>query len=173
MRDVGVRGVERALPPRAREGVGPVHQLTRREVARAGRADARALVLVERSRGLEVEGAGEQRAVPNAGMCVERQVGGVDRDVMGQQQVQAIPGRARDPLEPAPEHAVVQHEHVGAARDRGLDGAAREVDRRGDDAHRPAVLELQPVERRGIVREPRHAEQRVEEGGDVVGGGHA
>jgi hypothetical protein len=149
------------------EGARAGDELRGRQVRLAADADRDRLVARELPRRHEAECAREQRVVAERRVAVQRQVRGVDGDVVIEQSLESTVDDAADRLRAGPEHPVVHEQEVGSGVDRAVYRAAREVHRRRHLLHAPRVLELQPVERAAVVGRVARREQVVEVANEV------
>ena len=105
-------------------------------------------------------------------MGIEWQVHRVYRDVMVEKQSKAPVGATHNRLRTAPEQAVVNEQEICTSVRRAADGALGDVDCRGDSLHRTLMIELQAVQRRGVIGMAGHAEQPIDPLRDVEGTDH-
>ena len=124
-------GSASAEPPcRAASARGPGDDGLRGQLALARTPIAIPLNWAKPAEGSSPSSRARRTLFPSVGMAVERQVRGVDGDVVLHQQAEPLVGRTDEPLWAAPEHAVVDDEQVGAGGERALDRATGEVHRR-------------------------------------------
>ncbi len=98
-------------------------------------------------------------------MYVERNVGGVERDVTIEQSPESLIVAARDSRISIPEQAVVHQQQ--AAVSGSVDRLLRRIDRGHDPLNLPAVFDLQAVQSVGVVRRFPDPEVGIEVGGKI------
>ena len=87
----------------------------------ASDADVNGAVSRESARWLQPEGASKEHIVAERWMCVEREMRGVHRNVVCQEQSQAMVHTAGDPLDSSPHHPVMNEQQVRPAANSRID----------------------------------------------------
>jgi hypothetical protein len=100
---------------------------------------------------LEVQQSREQDVVADGGVAVEREVRGIQGDVVLDEPGEARMGRPDDRSQAAPEHSVVDEEKIGALRRRHSHRGLAEVYGSPDPGDLTRIAHLEPVEGFGSV----------------------
>ncbi len=117
----------------------------------------------------QAEGGAELGIIAELGMGIERQVGTVDGEVVGDQEVQQFVILAGPGLAGIPEEAVVHKEQIGADIDGHLRGGEAGVHGGGDFGDGAGVLDLQTVGGPTVITDLGGAQEGValfDEGGE-------
>jgi hypothetical protein len=113
-------------------------------------ADGTALVVAEPALHLDAKPVGQDDVVADFGVEIERNVSGIQGDIVLDEAGEPAIAPPRDRHVAVPEEAVVhQKERSGGS---SIDGRLRGVHRRHDAGDRPPVLHLEPVDGVPLVR---------------------
>src|SRR5688572_4359575 len=108
------------------------------------------------------ECAGEQHVVAELGMHVERQVGGVHRNVVFDEELQTPVPPGGDRYGSVPEKSVMNQQQVAARRGSLSYGLGGCVDGGRDLGHLPRILDLETIPCRRIINDLRASQCLVE-----------
>src|SRR3954467_6129066 len=112
----------------------------------AAQAYVNGFVPCESRRGLQAQLAGQKRIVSELGVDVERQMRGVNGDVVAHECRVTLVSEAGNWLQPTPEHAVMNEQHLGSSGDCFANDMKREIDRRCDATDITPARELESVQ---------------------------
>ena len=90
------------------------------------------------------------------------------REVSIERDLQFPPQRTRERLRTAPQHPVMHKQQRAPHPRRHCEHRLARIHRRAYTHHAPAVFDLKPILRTGVVRDASVAEQFIEMAGDVA-----
>ena len=148
-------------------------QIGGEEIRSAGYTDLRSLIFPEPVRPRQPKRTGEKGTVADFLIGIEGEVRRIRGDVVVKEHPESFVCRSNKPLQPTPEHPVMQYEHVGIRGDRTGYRSRREVDGGYDATQRAAMVELKTIQRGRVVGIAGRREKIIEEGSHFGSAGHA
>jgi hypothetical protein len=94
----------------------------------------------------------KQDIVAKDRMPIERNMGGIDRDIVLDQESDPLVCRAADVTEPVPKHSMMDDQEIGAGRYHSFDGSCREIHRSHNSGDFSPILKLETIQGSGMIR---------------------
>lgn len=122
----------------------------------------------------KIQGAGELGVVAELGMGIERKMGAVNGEVVFEEEFEELVTLAGPGMGGTPEETVMDDEEIGAGVNGFADGGDGGIDGGGDFGDGAVVLDLESVDRTGVVGKLlslQSALAMADDGGERSGGG--